>query len=341
MPNKTLKTDQIRNELVRYINANPKVLQTAILSSEILLNRYARTVTKVKGHYPSVQALMGNVVQIFESKKFTPYGDITFLNKNLKNFHQKVDFELDPAEILGTWIEETYDESKKLEQKSISKLAIEMLKEKIIDDVNILSVIGKYDASKKGADTPVFGTSMDGINEVHKQMAADTSNPVFLIPGDAITGSNILDVVQNYEKNIPAQQKNKIKVLFMNDTDAEDYRIAYEDTYGQSQFQTDSTRTRLGRRRIIGIPNLTQGTIVSTVDGNLLKLIDEIDNPATITDVQRHDRILRIYGEFTLGYDYGVNQLVYMHTADGSKNRGLNNPEQNKLFYPNERSLIV
>lgn len=339
MANKTLKTDQIRNELVRYVNANPKVLQTAILSSEILLNRYARTVTKVKGHYPSVQALMSNVVQIFESKKFTPYGEITFLNKNLRNFHQKVDFELDPAEILGTWVEDMYDESKKLEQKSISKLAIEMLKAKIIDDVNILSVIGKYDASKKGVATPVFGTSMDGINEVHKQNAADTDNPVFLIPGDTITNSNILDVVQNFEKNIPAQQKNKAKVLFMNDADAEDYRIAYEDTYGQSQFQTDSTKTRLGRRRIIGIPNLTQGTIVSTVDGNLLKLIDEIDNPATITDIQRHDRILRLYGEFTLGYDYAINQLVYMHTADGSKNKGLNNPELNKLFYPNERGL--
>lgn len=341
MANKTLNIEKIRNELVRYIATNPKALQSAILSSEVLLNRYAKTVTKVKGHYPTIQALMSNVVQIFESKKFTPYGGISFLNKNLTNFHQKIDFELDPAEILGSWLEYGYDEGKKLEQKSISVLAIEMLKKKIIDDVNLLSIIGKYDASKKGSDTPEFGTSMDGLNEIHKKIAADTTNPAFLIPGDAITSSNILDVVQAYEKALPAQQKHKVKVLFMNNTDAEDYKIAYEDTYGQSQFQTNSSKTRLGGRTIIGLPNLTQGTIVSTVDNNLLKLIDEIDNPATISDVQRHDRILRVYGEFTLGYDYAINQVVYMHTADGGKNRGLNNAEQNKLFYPNERGLTV
>lgn len=333
----TLNIDQIKNELVRYIGTNPHVLQGAVLSKEILINRFARTVTKVKGHYPSVQSLMSNVVQIFDSKKFTPYGNITFIAKVLTNFHQKVDFELDPAEILGSWLEETYDEAKKVEQKSISQLAVSMLKDKIIDDVSLLSITGKYDATQKGSATPTFGTSMDGLNEIHKKMAANTDNPVFSIPGDAITQANILDAVQKYEKAIPAQMKSKVKVLFMNDSDAEDYRIAYEDQFGQSQFQTDATRTRLGKRVIVGIPNLTQGTIVSTIDKNLLKLVDEVDNPATISDVQVHDRIMRVYGEFSLGYDYAYNQVVFMHTTDGSKKRGLNDAKQNKLFYPQEK----
>lgn len=333
----TLNIEQIKNELVRYIGTNPHVLQGAVLSKEILINRFARTVTKVKGHYPSVQSLMSNVVQIFDSKKFTPYGNITFIAKVLTNFHQKVDFELDPAEILGSWLEETYDEAKKVEQKSISQLAVSMLKDKIIDDVSLLSITGKYDATQKGSATPTFGTSMDGLNEIHKKMAANTDNPVFSIPGDAITQANILDAVQKYEKAIPAQMKSKVKVLFMNDSDAEDYRIAYEDQFGQSQFQTDATRTRLGKRVIVGIPNLTQGTIVSTIDKNLLKLVDEVDNPATISDVQVHDRIMRVYGEFSLGYDYAYNQVVFMHTTDGSKNRGLNDAKQNKLFYPQEK----
>lgn len=337
MSNKTLKIDQIKNELVRYIGTNPKVLQGAILSPEILLNRYARTITKVKGHYPTVQSLMSNVVQIFDSKKFTPYGDISFIPKVLTNFHQKIDFELDPAEILGSWLEDMYEESKKVEQKSISKLAIQMLKDKIIDDVNLLSITGKFDATKKSLATPEFGHSMDGINEIHKKLSANTDNPVFHIPGDAITQSNILDTVQKYEKALPGQMKSKVKVLFMNVSDAEDYRIAYEDTYGQSQFQTDATRTRLGKRTIVGIPNLTQGTIVSTIDKNFLKLVDEVDNPATLSDVQIHDRIMRVYGEFSLGYDYAYNQVVFMHTADGSKNRGLNDAKQNKLFYPQEK----
>lgn len=336
-----LNIQDIRTELILYLKTIPNVMQSAILSSDIQINQYCRTVTKVRSKYPTIQALMSNVVQIFESKKFTPYGDITFLNKNLTNFHQKIDFELDPAEILGTCLEGDYDEGKPLDKKTISKMAIQMLKDKIIDDVNTLSITGVYDETKKGSENPVFGTSMDGINEIHRKIAIDTKNPAFLIPGDAITSSNILDVVQAYERGLPSQQRQKIKTIFMNIVDAEDYKIAYEDRYGQSQFQTNSSITRLGNRRIVGIPNLTQGTIVSTVDNNLLRLIDEIENPSELTDVQIQDRILRVYGEFTLGYDYAINQLVYMHTADGSKNRGLNNNEQNKLFYPNERGLTA
>lgn len=337
MANETLKIDQIKNEVIRYVALRPKLFREAVLSNDILLNKYAKTITKVRGHYPSVQALMGHVVQIFESKKFTPYGDITFLNKDLKNFHQKIDFQLDPAEIIGTIYESDYEEGKSLPQKSISKLALEMLKEKIIDDVDILSITGKYDASKKGSATPEFGTSMDGLNEIHKKILADTTNPAFLIPGDAITAANIVDQVTAYEKALPDKVKSKVKVIFMNSTDAENYRLAYEDRFGQNKFLNNATKSRLGERTIVGIPNLTQGSIISTVDGNLLRLIDEIDNPATITDVQVQDRILKFLGEFSLGYDYAINQLVFMHTADASKNRGLNNPDQNKLFYPSEK----
>lgn len=336
MANNTLKTDAIKNELVRYIATQPKLMQLAVLSQDVLLNKYSRTITKVKGHYPNVSSLMSNVVQIFESKKFTPYGQISFLNKTLTNYHQKIDFELDPAEILGTWYESAYDESKGVKDKSISKLAIQMLQEKIIDDVNYLSIHGKYDASQRGSATPTFGTSMDGLNEVHKKLASNTDNPVFSIPGDAITSSNVVDVVTNFEKQLPSLMKSKVKTLFMSASDLENYQIAYEDRFGQNKFQDSATRTRLGKREIVGLPGLTQGTIVASVDGNLLKLIDEVDNPASISDIQVHDRILRVYGEFTLGYDYAYNPLVYMHTADGSKHRGLNNSELNKLIYPQE-----
>lgn len=118
--------------------------------------------------------------------------------------------------------------------------------------------------------------------------------------------------------------------------DLETYQLAYEDQFGQNKFQTDATRTRLGKREIIGIPNLTPGTLLATVEGNFLRLIDEIDNPATITDIQVQDRILKVFGEFSLGYDYAINQLVFMHTADATKKRGLNNAEQNELIYASE-----
>lgn len=139
------------------------------------------------------------------------------------------------------------------------------------------------------------------------------------------------------KKNIPGLVKPKVKYLFINEVDAINYRIAYEEHFAQNQFQTNATRTRLGNREIVGLPLLKQGTIFATIDGNIARLIDEVDSPANISDIQIQDRYMKVLAEFSLGYDFGVNQLVYLHTADGSKKKGLNNDDQNKLSYPNEK----
>lgn len=336
---KTMNVDQIKNELLRYISTKPKLLQAAILSKDILLNAHSRTLTKVRGEYVSLHSLIGHVVQGFNSKKWTPYGELQFRKKIMKNFHQKVDFELDPAEILGTVLEEMYDEGKSLKDKSISKHAIDLLLKKIISDVNILSVTGKYDASKIGLATPEFGTSMDGLNEIIAKGLKNTENPYFLIPADAITSTNIIDVVTAYERGLPAGAKDQVKKIFMSVTDAENYQIAYEDKFGQNKFQDNALKTRLGKREIVAIPNLKDGTIVSTVENGFVKMVDIIDNPATITDVQVDKRILNILGEFTLGYDFAINELTYVYTSDGTKKRGLNNKDLNELYYPEEKGL--
>lgn len=336
----TMKTEQIRGEILRYIGQNPKLLQAAVLSNDILLNRHAKTITKVRGEYPTLHSLISHVVQGFNSKKWTPFGEIQFRKKVMKNYHQKIDFQLDPAEIIGTVIQAMYDEGKTLEQKSISKHAIDLLLKKIISDVNILSVDGVYNAAKIGIDNPEFGHSMDGLNEIIKKGLANTENPFFLIPADALTSTNIIEVVTAYERALPKFAKNQVKKIFMSETDAETYQLAYEDKFGQNKFQDNATRSRLGKREIVGIPGLKDGTIISTVENGFVKMVDIIDNPATITDVQVDKRILNILGEFTLGYDFAINELTYVYTSDGSKKRGLNNSDLNKLYYPEEKLTV-
>lgn len=341
MPDRiTMKTDQIKNEVIRYIGQNPKLMQTAILSDEILLNRHAKTITKVRGEYPTLHSLITNVVQGFNSKKWTPFGELQFRKKIMKNYHQKVDFELDPAEIIGTVIQAMYDEGKSLEQKSISKHAIDLLLKKIISDVNILSVEGVYNAAKIGIPTPEFGYSMDGLNEIIKKGLANSENPYFLIPLEALTTLNIVKVVTEYERALPQFAKNRVKKIFMSQNDAETYQLAYEDQFGQNKFQDNALRTRLGKREIVAIPGLKDGTIFSTVENGLIKMVDLIDNPATITDVQVDKRILNILGEFTLGYDFAINELTFLYTSDATKKRGLNNTELNKLYYPEEKLSV-
>lgn len=343
MPNVTFKTDEIKTEVLNYVNADPTLLQGALLSDEIVLNKHTRLVTKVNGAYPSVVGLMSHVVQPFYSKKFTPFGDVKFKAKELKNFHQKVDFLIDPAEILGTVYAQMYDEGKNPKDKRIANVAIEMLKAKIIDDVNMLSVTGEYDAATVGSDTPEFGTSMDGLNKVLEIAKASTTNPVFFIPGSAITANNVLAEVTAFEKSIPSKARRKIKKFFMSDIDVMNYVEAYDDAFGSrpTYDENNQLRTRFGKIALVGLEGLPQGTLFATFDENLLRLVDIIENPATITDVQVENRQVKVLGEFHLGYDFGVNQYVYVHTSEVGVEKGLNNAEQNELFYPGENLIVT
>ena len=332
---------EIRSDLVSYINKYPEAFQAALLSDSIFISKYARRLTKINGEYPSVIALMGHVVQAYYSKKFSPFNDVTFKKKNLKTFRQKVDFQLDPAEILGTIYADKFDEGKKPQDKTITKETMNMVLDKIIDDVDYLSVNGVYDSTKTGLDVPVFGYSMNGLNEILSNLISDNNNPVYTIPGNAVTSTNIVSEITSFEKNLPAMAKPKVKYIFTSSEDVEEYQELYDNTFGvRPNYQNnDALKTRFGKRELVGIPGLAKGTILATTDNNFLELVDVVDNPAQITDVQVDKRIVNMLGEFSLGYDFAINQYVFVHSSDAAKDLGLNNSTQNKLFYPNESKI--
>ncbi|WP_312390848.1 hypothetical protein [Chryseobacterium sp.] len=334
-----LNTQEIRQAIVGWINNNPKAFQAALLSDKIFLSKYAQRITKVNGTYANVVALMGHVVQAYYSKSFTPFTDVTYKVKKMETFRQKVDFVLDPAEILGTIYADAFDEGKKPQDKSITKEMMVMVLAKILDDCDYLSVNGVFDPTKVGAATPVFGASMDGLNQVLTDIVT-TSQPYF-IPGDAVTSNNILAQVTAFEKDIPTMAKPKVKQIFTSQEDAEEYQEAYDDAFGlrPSFDQGGATKTRFGKRELVGVPGLTKGTIYATIDKNFLELVDVQENPAVITDVQVQDRIVKLLSEFSLGYNFAIDQYLFIHTADATKNLGLNDSAMNKLFYPNERKI--
>jgi hypothetical protein len=80
---------------------------------------------------------------------------------------------------------------------------------------------------------------------------------------------------------------------------------------------------------------MNDAVIESTLEGNLVRMIDVIENPGTITDVQKLDYKIKVFGEFTLGYDYAVNELVILNSPTILE-RGLRNAELNSLYYPEE-----
>lgn len=329
----SVNIDQVLEETKKFAAQNPTILNAAVMSNEIVLNRYAKLIPKIRGEFASVNSVMGHVVQAYQAT-WTETADVQFRGKQLKNYHQKVNFAFTPAEILGSWIQQKYDEGVELKDKTISKHVMTMLTAKIISDVNILSVKGV----RNDATPTVWLASMDGLNKIHTDLLANTDNPCFKIPTDAITDSNILDVVLDFEKGFPEQFKDAIKEVKMSTTNAENYALAYEDLYGKNTDYNGAKGnfTRLGKRKIVAVPNMSNTVITATIDGNFVRMIDVVENPATITDVQKLDYKIKVFGEFTLGYDYAVNELVMLNTSVVDAERGLGDADLNALYYPEE-----
>lgn len=329
-----INLDAIKNEVIRYGDANPTDLQRAVLSPEIVLNKLNPTpLGKVKGKWTFPSILIGHVVQNF-SDKWTPYGMAQFVAKVAKNYHMKMNFPIFPYDVYGTWIEKMYEEDKKPNEMPISKYIMDtVLPPAIINDLSILSVNGVYDAAQVGSTTPTFGKAMNGINKIVTDMVANIVDPVFKIPTDA--ADNIVDRVTAFEMALP--QHVKVDFIVVSLAEFQQY-VSLRETPSDKYIDFNDPqkgKTKFGRT-IIGIPGRTDGQILAWVSGNFFRLYDRKDNPATIDDVQVQDYMVKIFAQWHLGYDFAVNQYVFVETQDADDERGLNDATQNGLYFPGE-----
>ncbi|QWA38863.1 hypothetical protein [Chryseobacterium sp. ZHDP1] len=332
-----INVNAIKNEVIRYGTANPMALTPAVLSQNILLNQLAKPLSKVKGKWSFPSVLMTNLLQAF-SDTWTPYGAVQFANKTAKNFQLKVNLPINPYDVYGSWVEDLYQEDKKPNEMPISKYIVDMIAGKMISELATASIVAKFDQAQVGSPNPDPTKIMDGINEVVTGIVADTTNPAFLIPIDAALANDPVAKVNAFERSLP--QNVPVSNILVPLDFFFDYVEARETPSDQVIDYNAAYRkkTKYGRN-LIGVPGLTK--MMAWVDGNLFRLYDRKDNPAQIDDVQIQDYVMKIFIQFHLGYDFAINQYVFVETSDAAKKRGLNNAVQNKLYYPNELTLTV
>ncbi len=301
--------DDVVKELNTYLSHNPTLIPTALNREASTLDKHTRPITKVKGQYPQGSTLLSNVVQGF-APAWNELGGMQIEHKILKNYHQKVNFPIVPAEILNSYWADLYAEGKEPADMPISKYIIEKeLIPKVIDDMAYLEVKGVYNSGALGT----FGNSMNGIEKIFTDLLAGTpgtDHTPFQIPLTALTDSNIVDQVTAFERKMPDKIKSKIKKIFMSENNVERYILQYETQFGQNQFQKDALKTRLGKREIVAIPGNTTDVIFATTEPNFVRLIDVFDGKPAITDIQKQDYKVKIFMEFWKGYDFLINELV-------------------------------
>lgn len=302
------------------------------LATSATVDQYCKKVTKIKGTYQVLQSIMSHVVQGFKPE-WKELGEFSVSDKELKNFKQKVNFGFVPADVLSTALADWYEEGKVPTNQMIAKEIAKWILAKVGDDMELLSMIAIYDA----ANIDVFGKSMNGWNKIISNAMANAVHPVFKVPVDAFTDANIYDQFLIFERGLPKILKLKIKKIFVSENNAERFTVCYQNKFNNSPNFKDSDKLKspLGKREIVGLPNLADDIIFATVDGNMLNLIDVIDNPTSFTDVQVADYKVKMFLEFSKGYDFLMNEMVCVGDFVNEV-RGLGNAGKMALYYPHE-----
>ena len=289
---------------------------------------YTKALTRVKGSFPAAHSITGRLVQQY-STTWAPMGETSFKVNELKAYHQKVNLPFTPGKANGTWLAYLAEENKTPAETS---LAMYMMNTEvgpaIVRDIDWLMCNGVYDA----AQPSTFGYSMNGVTKILQDGVANTTNPMYKVPLAAITDSNAVEVVTQFEREIPKSIADRIDKIYMSAADKERYIIDYENRYGTLTYATaDSrTRTRLGRREIVGLNQLDASLIFATPNENFIRLIDIVDAPPALTDVQVADYDVKLFFEWHLGIGFWINQLVVTSVNIGS---GSGLATDNNLYY--------
>lgn len=333
----SIQINLLAAEMQRYVVQNKKVVLADFARAlTVPVDAHCRKVTKIKGTYQILRSIMTHVVQGFKPQ-WQALGEFHVKDKEIKNYHQKVNFPFVPADVLGTFLAEWYEEDKKPTDKEIAKRIYEWLLIQITDDVSLLSMIGRISSLPGESADGQFGFSIKGWNQIVEELLVNTTHPCYKIPLNIFTGSNIVEEIQKFELAFPKLFKSKIKQIHLSERNKELYEIDYFNTFGSypSFKDEDKTKSPLRKRELVGHDDMADNIIFATVDGNMLNLIDVIDNPATFTDVQVQDYTVKVFGEFWKGWDFLINEAVVVGDFSGSE-IGLGNAELMELYYPHE-----
>jgi len=328
----SLTIDDIVKDADTYLPENKEIIPAQINRMDIPLDMHTRPISKsVKGLWPQASALITNVVQGF-APAWNALGDVEIEHKLLVNYRHKVNFEVLPDDIEGSYFAHLYQEQLKPEDMPITKWILEyLLLPKVVDDMAELSVNGVYNAGALGT----FGNAMNGLDATINNMMVGvpgTDHTPFKIPLTALTDVNIIDQVKSFEKQIPSKLKSKVKKIFMSENNLERYTEAYMEAYGNNTFLNDVVKTPLRKLEIVAIPGWDSDTIFATVDDNFVRLIDFFDGKPAVTDVQKADYVVKFFMEFWKGYDFLINELVFVSNfADAEY--GLGSTALNQKYY--------
>ena len=316
----TIEVDDVKAELGPYLSQgnNLDVLQELYqgFTTSKHLN-WKRAVTE----YKAVESeATDHVIQQFK-KEWTPRGGTNFVPLKIKNYRHKVDFAINPAEVGESWLFHLYDESLTPDQMPITRYIIDkVLLPKIGEDMEFITGKAKFvEGSEKTEET------MNGIEtqlveakktlDKHIHFYADAKNLL------EATDAEVLAMIDDFVASIAPLYKSKQMPVFMSADVYLKYKRAYKAKWGE---KSGTEKVNFGEDRVdfsncyLQTLDCLHGSpiVFSTPPQNFVGLRHK-NPPQFITDIQKHDREVRIYIEFWYGVGFLLGEAVFAIVPDG------------------------
>ena len=319
----TIEVGDLKSELGPYLSQGNNIDVLQELYNAFTTSRYLSWKPAVTEYKGVLSIATEHVVQQFK-KEWSPKGKADFKPLSIKNYRHKVDYAIDPADVGESWLFHLYDEKLTPDQMPITRYIIDkVLIPKIAEDVELV-MTGKakfVDGSNKTEET------MNGIETqlVEAKKSLDKNISFFKtaknLLDEATTDADVVGIIDDFVASIaPLYKSQKMPVFLSNDVYLR-YKRGYKNKWGAG---SGTEKVDFGEDRVdfsncyLQTLDCLYGSpiVFSTPKQNFIGLKHK-NPPQFITDIQKHDREVRIYIEFWYGIGFLLGDAVFAIVPDG------------------------
>lgn len=275
--------------------------------------------------YVATAAIIDEVSQEFTAK-WTPKGTMKFTPCRIPYRRHKINVEIRPADIIKSWLLFLYEQGKTLQEMPISKYIIEQhILPKTIDDIT-RSMIGKgkYEAAPANVKTGDAGRpaskSMDGYETILVEGKKSGALKINYFKGAVnpykLKGQELLDYVNNFVDAISQFFVGNLEIFcapqFLTHYQREDFAVN-----GKYTGQIVGDKVRFTNFTFAPLESMYNSQILfATAKSNFVELVDYSNAQNCITDIEKEDYDIKIFGEYSLSVGFKIGEAVYAAVPD-------------------------
>lgn len=275
--------------------------------------------------YIASTAIMSEVSQQF-TNKWTPKGSTKFTPIRIPYRRHKINVEIDPTEIIDSWLVFLYQQGKSPDQQPLVHYIINThILPKVVEDITFAMIAkGAYEKvtdAKTNDEGSAAAKSMDGFETllVNGKSDADCKINYYKNAQNVLelSGQALLDYVDKFTKAISPLFAKNLPVYCSREF-LEAYKKADFEVYGKYTGSEVGNQVRFSKFTLIALESMYNSPILfATPKENFVELVDYSKAGSCINDIQKQDYIVKIFGEYSLSVGFRIAEAVYASVPDG------------------------